>query len=182
MRVPPQLHKRLSDMAKSQKLSLNQVCLYLINNGFNLPEKNALLKKLQTATKKINTHFGNNLLGIVLFGSKARGDSSDSSDIDLLLILDKNIPITRSLYSWWDSSNLWQEDEQLSPHFVSLPEDLDKVSGLWLEVAVEGKILYQKNNIVDKLFLKLKELINNGSIRRYISNGHPYWVRRNNEK
>lgn len=177
--MPSELHKKMSEMARAENTSLNNVCISLLKKGFKIQgEDNDLLNGLQGVAKVLKGHFKDALLGIVLFGSRARGDATAASDLDLLVVLDKSVELTRSLYTWWDSEILWDGKEELNPHFVQYPEDVFNASGLWFEVAFDGKILYQPDSVMDKLFHDLRGFVSDGTVRKYFSNGHPYWVRR----
>jgi hypothetical protein len=48
---------------------------------------------------RVRDFLGDSLMGIVLFGSVARGAAREKSDVDLLIILDVNQEVTRRLYS-----------------------------------------------------------------------------------
>lgn len=176
LRIPLELHKKLSSLSSNRRISLNQLCLLLLNKGLtasesqNWPEYEPVLKKLKDK-------FGENLTGVVLFGSQATGTATADSDTDLLIILDDSIEINRSLYSFWDDEIVWKDGE-LNPHFVHYQKNLMDAGGLWFEIAQTGKIIYQKDSLVEQLFLKIRNFIADGGVRRYISNGHPYWVRR----
>ena len=39
-----------------------------------------------------------------VFGSYARGDYTPDSDIDLIIMLDYNYPLTETLYGFWDDA------------------------------------------------------------------------------
>lgn len=121
-------------------------------------------------------------MGVVLFGSQATGEATASSDIDLLIVLDKKIALVRSLYRWWDSNIEWNGNKELNPHFVNYPEKAEEAGGMWLEIAQYGQIIYQKNKMIDNVFKELKDMIAQGMVRQHSSNGHPYWVWRKNEK
>ena len=58
----------------------------------NLSEKRAI----EEFTKRLKTELGSKLLKMRLFGSKARGEFSKDSDIDILLILAVRRALTRS--------------------------------------------------------------------------------------
>ena len=45
---------------------------------------------------------GDDLAGVVVYGSFARGESGDRSDVDLLVVLGTGKPITRALYRGWE--------------------------------------------------------------------------------
>ena len=56
-----------------------------------------ILKKVETAAKQL---YGNKLNRIILYGSYARGDNTEESDIDIMIVLDcdaKEIKKLRSL-------------------------------------------------------------------------------------
>lgn len=171
-----ELHEKLSKISAAKRLSLNQLCILLLNRGLDVSETGDW-PEFEPVIKKVRDRFQEGLLGIVLFGSRATGEATVASDIDLLVILDDSIQIDRALYRWWDDEIIWREGE-LNPHFVNYPGDVSSASGLWFEVAISGNIIYQKGGVVEQLFLKLKDFIADGNVRRYISNGHPYWVRR----
>ncbi|PIR17768.1 MAG: hypothetical protein COV46_02910 [Deltaproteobacteria bacterium CG11_big_fil_rev_8_21_14_0_20_49_13] len=176
LRIPLELHKKLANMSISKRVSLNQLCVLLLNRGLGVLEGDSY-QEFEPVVKKLKEKFKDKLSGVVLFGSKATGEATESSDIDLLVILDGSVEIDRSLYSWWDDNVIWS-DRELNPHFVSQPKDISEVSGLWFEVSISGKIIYQRGMIVDSIFAEIKKFIADGLVRRYISNGHPYWVRR----
>ncbi|MBI2092598.1 MAG: nucleotidyltransferase domain-containing protein [Deltaproteobacteria bacterium] len=171
------MHRQLADFARRSQLSLNQACIELLKkNLYGSDGETQLLQKIYEPAQKLKQHFGEKLCGIILFGSQVTGKATSESDIDLMIILDKSMPIERGLYKWWDDNIVWNEKNMLNPHFVNILEDEKLAGGLWLEIATTGKVIYQKKTVLDKLFAKLKELIGNGEVRMYISNGHPYWV------
>jgi predicted nucleotidyltransferase len=167
LRVPPALHKSLKQQARQNKLSLNQWINILLSSPGEV--KNDLAPLID--------HFKDHLRAVVLFGSTARGERGVHSDIDWLIVLSDDVPIKRSLYHDWDEGISLRLDPLISPQFVHLPKDLKHTSSLWLEVALEGEILYDPSNEVRAFLYKLKNLIANGRVQRNTSNGHSYWVR-----
>ncbi|MBF0106290.1 MAG: nucleotidyltransferase domain-containing protein [Deltaproteobacteria bacterium] len=175
LRIPLDLHEKLSGLSSSKRMSLNQLCVFLLQRGLHVPESQNW-KAYKPVLKKLKDKFKDDLIGVVLFGSQATGEATAGSDTDLLIILDKAVAINRSLYSFWDHKIIWRDGE-LNPHFVSYQHDISEVSGLWFEIALTGKVIYQKNLLVEQLLLKIKNYIADGHVKRHISNGHPYWVR-----
>src|SRR5262245_25913008 len=102
LRTDPSLHRVLKKAAEARGLSLNEYCARVLqagqqrNDGFEGPLLSALENEFETS-----------LVGVVLFGSAARGELTTSSDIDLLIVVDGEI--SRSLYRRWDESRDLQE-------------------------------------------------------------------------
>lgn len=80
---------------------------------------------------------------IILFGSHAKGDADQDSDIDLLVVddsgRDKNsvaLEISRALFPRGYGLDL----------FVESPGDLERKSGydFWREVLTTGRVLYER--------------------------------------
>ena len=92
------------------------------------------------------------------------------------------IPLTRSLYQWWDDQVLPPDQMIWNPQFVHLPSSAEQAGGLWFEIALAHQILLEKGGKISDLIASLNSLIADDQVRRYWSNGHPYWVWRNHEK
>ena len=52
-----------------------------------------------TCGNKVITNYGQSVKDVALFGSQARGDSKESSDFDVLIVLDKE-------YTWKDENQI----------------------------------------------------------------------------
>jgi len=76
----------------------------------NVPALAHLLPNEQAAImayiNRIREHFSDRILGVMLFGSKARGDADVESDLDLLVLVDIESPEVRS--------ELWQMASDIS--------------------------------------------------------------------
>jgi predicted nucleotidyltransferase len=107
--------------------------------------------------------FGGRLRSVVLFGSVARGDWDEGSDIDLLLVieglpkkvLDRDteiLPLTRGL-----------------PHAITFvpytPEELEETPPLLLDVAMDGILLYDTGFMREKIERVRKRLEELGAKR-----------------
>lgn len=117
---------------------------------------------------------GTSLVGVVLFGSRARGDARPDSDTDLLIVVGDDIPLRRDLYSWWDQ----RFPQDLSPHFVHLPADVAAAGALWLEASIDGILLHDTARRVASLLARIRREAVEGRLVRRMAHGHPYWVRR----
>lgn len=117
---------------------------------------------------------GDELLGLVLFGSCARGEQTVSSDVDLLVVVSSPVQLNRDLYRRWDETSRL---DNVSPHFVHLPDGLDRAGSIWFEVAVEGIILFERDRAVTRFVQDVRRAIADGKVERRYSHGHPYWVK-----
>ena len=146
-------------------------------------EVNRLLHKLVEALKE---RFGEELVSVVLFGSFARGDFHERSDIDLLIVIEK-LP-----QSQFKRSRLFDEAaEKLMDGFKLLREmgylcqfmpimksreEAAYHSPIYLDMVEEGMILYDKGgffkSVLEEIRQRLKEL---GAKRRFLKGGGWYW-------
>jgi predicted nucleotidyltransferase len=53
---------------------------------------------------------GDAVVGVVVYGSWARGSAGPGSDVDVLIVLDAARPLTRGLYREWDARPIAWED------------------------------------------------------------------------
>jgi predicted nucleotidyltransferase len=136
-----------------------------------------------TVVPKLKMSFGKQLVGVVAFGSQVAGKATLNSDLDILIVLDERVSIKRKLYEIWDNFNI-DNDPEITPHFVNFAKSAKpiKSSGLWLEIALNHKILFEQKSQITNHFSRLQKCLANDEVRRYFSNGHPYWIWKTNEK
>ena len=173
LRINSDLSRKLKDQAAKASLSINEYCSALIDQSLEL-KINSSSREHGTIVSMAESVFSHQLEGVVLFGSVARGDNTEDSDLDILIILKSSVAINRSLYSKWDESTT-SLPKNISVHFVHLPLEVESQSGLWCEVALEGIILYDEVLTVSKYLIKLRQEILNGSYTFSHSHGHRYW-------
>ncbi len=169
LRVEPELHARLTQEADKVSLSLNEFCKRALEGAVgHLGSGSPLVAEARRILK------GMPLLGVVLFGSQARGEALASSDTDLLLVMDSSVRLSPLLYRRWDEV---AETPTLSPHFVHLPTSVDELGSLWLEVALEGRVLFDTDRRVARFLADIRGQISSGRYVRKMTHGHPYWIR-----
>ncbi|NIT87704.1 MAG: toxin-antitoxin system HicB family antitoxin [Gemmatimonadetes bacterium] len=172
LRIEPEHHAVLRDAAEECGLSLNEYCARkLAAPGANVTGPSA------HAIRKVVDAVGDALVGIVAFGSWARREMTDISDVDLLVIVEDRLPIRRDLYREWDASPLSWDSHRVEPHFVHLPSPEDDISGLWAEAAVDGVVLFERDLRISRRLVEIRREIVAGRIERRECHGHPYWVR-----
>ncbi len=83
----------------------------------SLPDK--ITKILNEVKERLQKIYGNNLKGIVLYGSYARGDYSDGSDIDLIILLDDITDLTEERNKYFDE--IWDLDLKYDTLISTIP-------------------------------------------------------------
>ena len=176
LRLSPLLHRRLLQKARAENLSVNSMCIRFITAGLEGQSSSSF----DTLRQLIEKQWGNQFIGLVLFGSAARGTLRQNSDLDLLLVIDGETPLTRSLYTSWDETLDEKAREifvrEVNPHFVHLPTDPLRAGGIWLESALEGRVLFDRSGAIERFLQELRGHIARGGIERAAVHGHPYWI------
>lgn len=98
-----------------------------------------------------------NPLGIILFGSLAKGEITDESDIDVVVIYEHDIDFKEKslVLRELDDSCLV---EPFPYSYAQVERMLRELNPFMFEVFTDGIILYERNGRISKLF-KLKERI-----------------------
>lgn len=170
LRLDPRTHKALKNEARTRGESLNSVCQRKLRSHGGSQGNS----QWNEVCERVVSEFAPR--GIVLFGSVARGEETKGSDVDFLVVLPEDQVLSRDLYRRWDQIFL-KEKRELSPQFVHLPQVSGPLGSIWLEVAIEGEILYDSNSALRSVLFKIRSQIAEGNYLRKVSHGHPYWVR-----
>ena len=173
LRISPGLHAALRRAADEAGLSLNEYCARKLAGPAPAvvgPGADVLVRATQ--------QFGEDLVGVLVFGSWARGDVADESDVDLLVVVDPGVDIVRSLYRVWDEADppLTWEGRRLEVHLVHLPASGEMPSGLWAEAALDGLVLFDRAFELARRLIAIRRRIATGAVRRRRVHGQPYWV------
>lgn len=172
LRLPSALHETLRAEASEAGISLNELCVRKLA-GVSPSYPGRVGELIARATEQ----FGKDLRGVVLYGSFARGEAATVSDIDIMIVLDPRVPLNLTLYHGWDSEE-WQLDEHaIDIHFSHLPSTRELPSGLWAEIALDGKVLHESDLAVTRLLASVRRRIAAGELVRRTTHGQPYWVR-----
>lgn len=173
LRLTPGLHGALRRSAEEAGLSLNEYCARkLAAAGAAVAGPGAAVVSLAAE------RFGESLAGVLVFGSWARGEAGEESDVDLLVVLDPAVEISRRLYRAWDETarDLTWEGRRLEVHFVRLPTPEYVPTGLWAEAALEGLVLFERGFALSRRLIEFRRRIAAGDVRRHRVHGQPYWV------
>lgn len=170
IRMAPSMHEAIRARAEREGVSLNKMSQRLIQEGLRacqeLPQEQAQI------IAKAKELYGDSFTGLVLFGSAARGEAGETSDVDLLLVLDEKIPLRRDLYRAWHA----EFGEMISLHIVAMAQDAASAGSIWLECALDGKVLYDLDGRVTRMLVAIRDLIVSGKVIRKVTHGQGYWV------
>lgn len=132
-------------------------------NQLNLYIQNALIPAFSSA-----------LTGVIFFGSAARNELRENSDIDLLVVLKDKVPFDRDSYSKLKPERI--AGHLISPLLVQYPTEERITRSVWLEAAIDGCILYDTDFVLSRLLIKIRNEIASGSVKRCFAYGVPYWI------
>jgi hypothetical protein len=188
LRIAPELHGRLRDRAAAEGVSLNTLCARFLDAGL-VAGREAPARTVPGLDpgllEAVAREWSGELVGIALFGSAARGDATEASDIDLLIVLDIATRIERALYERWDrvlQARGRRSDDRVSPQFVAMPSSPEAAGGVWLEAAREGIVLDDRGGRLARFLIALRDLVATGAVSRKKVHGHPYWVREGRQR
>ena len=172
LRIEPGLHATLRQAARALDLSLNDYC----SRKLAAPLGSVTLPGAAAVVERAAAVAGGSLLGVVGFGSWAREQLHDHSDVDVLVVVEPTERLSRTLYRRWDARPVVWDDRAVEPHFVHLPSVGDNATGLWAEVALDGVVLFERHLEVSRLLAHVRRDIVSGRLVRRIVHGQPYWT------
>lgn len=172
LRIDPGLHVALRRAAAEAGLSLNDYCARKLAAPFG--GGNAL-DDGAAAVARAAELFGRDLVGVLVMGSWARSELADTSDVDLLVVVEARVALARRLYVAWDQAPVDWRGRAVEPHFVHLPDEEQSPTGLWAEAAVDGVVLFERDVAVSTHLVRVRHEIVAGRLVRRIAHGQPYW-------
>lgn len=171
LRLPPALHAALRDAAREAGLSLNEYCVRALVSAHG-----AVVGPGAAVAVRAAKVFGDELVGVVAHGSWARGEAAVSSDVDVLVVLAPTARITRKTYGTWDLEANTHDGRALDVHFATLPRSDGDPGPLWLEVAIDGIVVFDRDHQVTRYLGEVRRLVAAGAWTRQLAHGHPYWA------
>jgi predicted nucleotidyltransferase len=173
LRVQQRVHARLTAAARRLGISLNEYC----DRRLRVPGPALLLEPGAAASvERSLVQFDAALAGVLVYGSYARGDATAASDVDLLVVVDPAVALTRALYREWDDGPVEWQGRHVDPHFLHLPAGGRPAPGAWCEAAIDGVVLYERDGAVTRYLAAIRGEIAAGRLVRRSSHGQPYWT------
>lgn len=136
-----------------------------------------LIQQLQPVVAALQGALGDDLIALVLFGSRARGDARPESDWDLLLIADNlpASPLRRGDYIHSFLPHEWRYRVNLLAHTPT--EWFGRVTPLALDVALDGVLLYDNSqNLIPARLSALREQLAQLRLERQAIDNEWIWL------
>jgi len=142
------------------------------------PFRETILMTLSPVIESLRTGLGENLLALILFGSRARGEARPDSDWDLLVIAE-NLPDS----PWHRQKQILALLPQTWRHQVNIlaytsSEWFARVTSLALDIALDGIVLYDNTHALlpARLSALRKQLSDLGLERQAIDENQWVWL------
>lgn len=139
---------------------------------FHFLRRRIFFKRLVSCYKSF---FGDRLVSIVLFGSQARRDSSPESDYDIFIIAEglPSSPLKRLFLIRQPIIAMFEE--KIST-VSKTPEEFEGgFPSLYLDIALDGKILYDRNRYFAKKSAIIRRIIKEAGLVRRKEDGQLMW-------
>jgi hypothetical protein len=172
LRLPVDLHRSLVNAAASAGVSFNEWCVRRLAAPAPPGESSPVRSLVIDAARGL---FGDRLLGVVALGSWARGEAATGSDIDVLVVLDPAVALTRDLYRAWDAHPLTFDGRAIDAHFVHPPRSGILPGAVWCEAAVDGVVWFDRLDRMAAELAGVRRTIADGRVIRAMAHGQPYW-------
>jgi hypothetical protein len=147
---------------------------------------------LEELVKALHEKLGDDLVSVVVYGSVARGEARQDSDIDILVVA-RNLPKSRLA-----RQDLFIEVEEkikdkiavveqqgylvdFSP-IILTPEEAEKTRPLYLDMVYDAIILYDKDNFFTKILERLESRLKELGAERVKKGKLWYWILKKNYK
>jgi len=172
LRTPPALHGGLRRAARRAGLSLNEYCV----RRLAVPAAERA-SDAPGVVAWATDEFGDALCGVMVYGSWARGEATSESDVDVLVVLDTSVALTRDVYRKCDVASLSWDGHPVQIQIVRMPEANGVAGGgLWPEIALDGIVMFERDCELSRRLVAIRRAIADGRLVRRTAHGQPYWT------
>jgi predicted nucleotidyltransferase len=173
LRLPPRLHRTLTARAAAHQLSLNEYCVRKLAGPEAPMIRDTAALEVAARAQVVG---GARLIGLIVHGSWARAETRAASDVDVLVVVDAELALTRALYREWDEVPLSWGRLAVDAHFLHLPANPDRASGVWCEAAIDGIVLSDRDGRIEQTLRRIRRAVADGRLVRKHAHGQPYWT------
>jgi len=155
----------------------------LVNFNVSKITLGEIIKRLKSASKNLEEAFGEAYVGLLLFGSYARGEASDRSDVDVLVVMRglKGLKVRGDVYGIL-AKHVGRPLTLIDVDLADISRDDLEVTPLLLNALYDGVIVYDGFGVLERLKLKTIELIRKANLVRYRTPDGKYGWKRANGK
>jgi len=141
-------------------------------------QPDVLRRDIDRYVRLLEDRFGDRLVSVVLFGSRARGEARPESDIDLLLVI-RGLPINRWLRyeGFKDLAREVSEDfAYLLALVLATPEEAVHVKPYYLGMLSGHEIIFDRDGFFARVLERLRRRLDELGSRRHVdADGYEYW-------
>ena len=135
---------------------------------------------------KLKEILQNDLISVVLFGSAARGEAGEGSDIDILIVAEKfgeegRFEVFNEIEKYLKASEEYCDlkDKKLGTLISPVPltpSEVEKNPSILLDIVMDGIMLYDVDDfIINKMKSMKRKLKKMGSERIFLDDKRYYW-------
>ena len=139
-----------------------------------------LLKALSEASEEIAKTFGDELVGVALFGSWARGEGSEGSDVDVFVVLRtaKGLAVRSKIYRII-ARHVRRAVTLIDMRLAELLNEELELTALLINIIADAVIIYDRDDFLKSFIEKGRRLIKKAGLVRYRTPDGKYgWMRR----
>lgn len=144
-----------------------------------IERRELIIQKLKECTSDLERLLGEEFLGLVLFGSWARDEAKEDSDVDIFVVLKslKGIEIRLAIYKVV-SGCLRRAVTLIDARADELFREELELTPLLLNILVDGIVIYDKTGRVSELSSKARQFVESlGLIKYRTPDGKYGWKR-----
>lgn len=129
----------------------------------------------QKLVDSLSQYFGENLIAVLFFGSRARGEAKATSDYDIFLVAKElpKRPLERQ--SFLRKAVAFKFDKRISIHAKTQDEFERGFPPLYLDLGVDGQILFDTNDYMKTKLKRIQEIIKEAGLFRVKRHGYHAW-------
>lgn len=127
----------------------------------------------------MTAYFKENLISVVFFGSRARGESRLASDYDIFLIAKELPKKILQRQSYVRKAISMKFEQRISIHAKTKEEFERGFPPAYLDLGMDGQILYDINDYMYEKLFRIREIIKEAGLYRVKRNGYHMWEWKN---